>query len=258
MLYHLAANITDNTALRAAGYDWLAGEGLVRCQTSGGPAGAGGSILADQRHTDAARCRYEPDGQEWLPTDCPGLHVGRWHDLPMPTPEQLAREDQLDGHAVELADGNAWTVPVARGYVEQDGDLRWYCALPQRLDWRGGEWHRGEVLPRYAHLWSISERWEERWAAGFAMAVAAAAGEDGGEAVAVELSLTDAADLAVEVLAVNYRITAAEVSLLGLFADATPAAVLDAVIDLPTRRAWIKKKLPPDHDSASTSDGIAG
>jgi hypothetical protein len=266
MFYHLADGIS-NDALTAAGYDWLAGPGLVRCQTASGPAGAGGVLLGDARLVPADRCRFEPAVQRWEPTGLAGLSVGLWLDAPAPGPEELARTPQLQGHPTELLDGRRWLVPIARGWTEEDGELRWYCALPQRLTRRDGAWQRGDVLARYAPLWAIAERWEQRWAAGVAAAVAAdsAAGPDAAERdaaasefLAVDLSLADAADFAAVALAANYRLTAAEISLLGLFADATPAAVLDAVIDRPTRIAWAKKKYRPAPDSTSTSDGAAG
>lgn len=260
MLYHLTPSVSTD-ALAAAGYDWLAGPGLVRCQTADGPAGAGGVVLGDASLVAPDRCRYQAEAQQWCATDLAGLHCGRWLDAPAPGPEHLARPDQLGGHLVELADRQRWLVPIARGWLEEDGELRWYVALPQRLERTGGAWQRGSVLPRYARLWQIAEQWEQRWAAGVAAAMAGA-GDDpagaAGELLAVELSVSDAADLACEVLAANYRITATEVSLLGLLADATPAAVLDALIDRPTRIAWAKKKYAAAPDSPSTPDGAPG
>ena len=263
ILYHLATHVTP-AALRAAGYDWLAGPGLVRCQTSGGPGGSPGTVLGLASQISADQCRYQPDQQEWIRGTCDGVWVGRWRDAPPPGPADLARPDQIQGHAVELVDGQTWLVPVARGWLEQDGELRWYVALPQRLERRDGTWQAGGVLPRYARLWQIAERWEAQWAAAYAAAVARESGDETDQAetgetlLRLELPLSDAADLAAEVLGANYRVTAAEISLLGLFADATPAAVLDALIDRPTRLAWCKKKLQSAPDTPSTSDGDAG
>lgn len=260
MLYHLTRDATAEK-LTAAGLDWLCGGGLVRCQCNDGPTGTPGCILADAARVEAARCRWQPDGQEWVPGIVEGLSVGRWHDDPPPEPADLARTEQLQGHAVELADGHRWLVPLARGWAEEDGELRWYTALPQRLTRRDGQWQRGDVLPRFARLWQIAEQWEARWQAAIDAAVAEEDRKDQAEQsrVRCELSLHDAADLAAEVLGANYRLTAAEVSLLGLFADHTPATVLDALIDLPTRAEWIRaqaqKKTPPAPAGVNTPAG---
>jgi hypothetical protein len=262
MLYHLTTAVTP-AMLREAGYDWLAGRGLVRCQTAGGPAGVGGTVLGDAKLVTADRCRWQPTGQRWRTTALDGLHVGLWDDLPAPGPGDLARAKQLQGHQVELLDGREWLAPIARGWTEEDGDLRWYTALPQQLDHGPDGWRKGAVLPRYASLWKIAERWEANYAAAIAAAVAMHQADYGdapdvdaaGELLAVEISLSDAADMACQCLAANYRVTAAEISLLGLFADATPAAVLDALIDRPTRIAWAKKNVQPDPDSPNSSDG---
>jgi hypothetical protein len=260
LLYHATPDLTPRD-LAAAGYDWLAGKGLVRCQTSAGPAGRGGTVLADSAQIPADRCRYEPSSQRWEPCGVEGLHVGLWTNQREPMPIDLARPDQFPGHPVRLVDGRDWLAPVARGWTEEDGELRWYVALPQRLERRDGTWRRGGVVQRYARLWQIAERWEERWAAAYAAAVARDTGDDAEQAEAgehllsVELPLSDAADLAAEVLSFNYRVTAAEISLLGLFDDAAPAGVLDALIDRPTRIAWAKKNARPAPDSSSTSAG---
>jgi len=259
-LYHVQS-VVSHAALRAAGYDWLTGPCLTRCQCSTGPAGCPGTVLARTAEISADQCRYQPDQQEWIRGTCDGVWVGRWRDAPLPTPAGLARGEQLAGHRVELVDGHLWQVPIARKWTVDAGELAWYVALPRRLERRDGAWQFGGVLPRYARLWEIAERWEDRWAAAYAAAVASEASNQAEQAeandafLAVELSLHDAADLAAEILGANYRVTAAEISLLGLFADTTPAAVLDALIDRPTRLEWCKKKREAALVTTPTSAG---
>ena len=78
-------------------------------------------------------------------------------DLP-PNDADLARPKQLAGHNVTLADGRPWLVPIARAYGEEDGDLRWFVALPQRsVLGADGRWTEGDVLPRSGRLSNLME-----------------------------------------------------------------------------------------------------
>ena len=183
---------------------------------------------------------YYPDKQIWRKRG-PGVWVGMWRELPRPTLAELATDAQLPGHEVVLRDGQRWVAPMAREWDDSAESSRVRVPAAFDLD-DDGRWVRGEVEERYRRLWEIaSKRWDSI----------------GDEAAA--LLVTDATDMAVECLAVNYRIGRVEAALLGLFDDQGRAAieVLDAAVDLPTIRRWMQKKTDRLDGASNTSDGAA-
>lgn len=223
--------IRARRALRDAGLGDQYGDSVPITVTGGaGPGGRTGVIVANSRTVDAARVRYTPETQTWLKRPGSGGYCGFFNGDP-PTPEDLARDNPLDGHWVELTDGRQWLCPVARAYHEQDDKLAWSLALPHQagIDEKGN-WVRTAVVPRFKDLWEAAERW-------FA---ALTCGEESDESVSVTFeNLYDSALLA---LRTNYRLDKAEVALLGLFDDRTAANVMNALVDWPTLVAWYKKK----------------
>jgi len=212
------------------------------CRAMQGPGGQAGSVCA--MTPNAARVEFHADRQTWRPLPGKSAWVGFDSDAP-PTPEQLAVPRQLAGHFVELADGQPWLVPVARGWsydADNPEDCGCYVALPQtsELD-EAGRWVPGEVVPRLAWLWRLACRFEDRLA-GLWQAVG------DGDQVGGELAVNPAEDFhelhaqACQVLAVNYRLTAGEIAALGLLTEQSAVDVMLAVIDTPTRRQWAQKK----------------
>lgn len=199
--------------------------------SANGPDGGAGVVICDA--TRVAKLGHYADCQEWMkiPQSPADAWVGRFINEPV-KPEDLARDEQLGGHPVTLADGQQWLVPVARGLAEtDDGQRTWYQAVPtrMRLDEQSGDWTEGEIVERYRPLWSIATAWWDRFYA--------SAEEDFEES----FDFARRADAAAEVLAVNYRLGRAEVSLLGLFDAQAPVAVLHATVDMPTMEEWLKK-----------------
>jgi len=256
MLYHLPnfAGSTvslDNLRDRGLGYAFETSIGLANTTQTDGPAGeARGLVVGMER---AGRpVGYFPDKQTWQ--KIPGLDawVG-FYTGQAPGPNDLARSTMLDGHAVELGDGRRWIVPIAVGGPEEgDAELTRYRTLPHvdRLD-EDGNWTVGDVLPRYAPLWDAAAAWwDAKWSA---------AGEDNeaadtGDAIRVIFKIDDARGAAVTILAANYRVSAIEVSLLGLLNDQTRVAILDAAIDWPTIAAWVQKKTDQQTPDISSTD----
>ena len=208
-----------------------------------GPDGGAGVIAVDHRRQPEPG--YFADKQTWIkiPGNKTGAWVGRYTDRPV-LPEDLARQEQLDGHLVRLADGQEWLVPVARGCGEtRDGQPVLYQAVPTRIALDAeGNWIDGEVIDRFRPLWSIATEWWDRF-----MAIGKSAAEEAPEPEE-KFDFVRRADAAVEVLAINYRLARAEVALLGLFDGETARSVLDAIVDMPTIQEWIKKNRP---DSAA-------
>lgn len=217
-----------------------------------GPDGAEGFLLADPKRVE--RIGYLKDQQRWV--QCGDVWVGAYTDA-IPTPDDLARDEQLGGHWVKLADGRTWLVPVARSYQEQDGELRWFHALPRTLKRSpDGHWVPGDVLPRYRSLWDLAVR--------FDVALSAARNEaDQDDPRLAILRFDDLIESAIEAVQWNYRVGTAEAELLGLFAfdsrGLSPDAwrVLKAVIDEETYLEWLKKKVTATNPTANGGESTA-
>jgi hypothetical protein len=213
--------------IRAAGLGYAL-DGPVHQQTlSDGPAmSSGGVLLADGRHCDLSRLRYAPGEQEWVGVQSSSAWVGRWKDEVF-VPADLEREKPLAGHLVELADGNQWLCPVARGLAAEGGAVKYYHTLPRgvALD-ATGKWSKGQVVPRYRRLWKIAEAWWDTRVA--SVPTAAEVGD------VVSFDFEGLVSAAVECLAANYRVGAVEVSMLGLFDSDSARKIVDALVDLPT------------------------
>ncbi len=214
---------------RAAGLKYaFDGRSPTRCPVTRGPDGDAGVVLSCD---DALRVRYVPGEQEWGPVPGTGAWVGYWRDR-LPGPQDLARTDLLDGHAITLLDGREWIVPIARKVLVEGGEIvAWPTALPcaVRLD-DAGKWQIGDVVPRYRWLWEIAGRWLDA-------RFGATETDDG-----ISYDFDSLFDEAALVLQANYRIGRAEASLAGLFETATAKRVLDLLIDVPTFEAVLKKK----------------
>ena len=204
--------------------------------------GGRGVVAADPKRTE--RVGLYPDKQAWR--KMPGLDawVGIYDD-DQPTPADRARKDQLDGHLITLNDGNEWLCPVARGAVEEDGGICWYHAVPRvsRLN-DAGAFEPGDVVAKYAALWKTACRWFDVRMGAF----------DESDGETVSFSFDGLHKSAIEALATNYVIGPAECDLLGLLSEEAAVAILDALIDTPTRFE-LQKKIADRLDTSSTDDG---
>ena len=143
-----------------------------------------------------------------------------------PSPADLARPKQMNGHFVRLADGNDWLVPVARA-------ISGASPLPRRMKWDGSQWQTGDLLAQYTELFAQACRaWD----------TIVGATSDG------LATFTDECNLAAMALAINYRIGPAEISTLGLFDTASEVEVIKALVDWPALEE-IKKKLAAEKSS---------
>lgn len=173
------------------------------------------------------------DGFRWEPyPGSPSILVG-WDPESPPAPEELRRDEQLDGHEVELSDGRRWLVPVAR-YPRGD------TPLPRRMQWDGKAWGIGEVENRFKGLWAGAER---VWAR--LMAVAEDLGPSGGE-----VTIEESSNLAALALSLNYQVGPGELSLLGLLTTSSQEDVVLAVVDYPSITSLIEES-----NSPGNSDG---
>lgn len=125
----------------------------------------------------------------------------------VPTPADLARQQQADGEYVNDAIGNRWLVPRARQYeVHESGQVVYHETLPAVLDVNdAGQWVRGDVISQYQHLWLFANQ--------------IADGKD---------VIRD--DVFSAAFAANYHATAAELALLG--AIDTQGDLFNRVLDV--------------------------
>lgn len=235
----------------------FAADPLLRQVPGGGPDGEAGIVLVDRGRVPEHDIGYHASRQVWRRIPGGKAWVGHYLDAGQPGPDDLARPRQLRGHAVELGDGRKWLVPIARGYLPVDGELRWYCALPERSVYgEDGRWEPGPVVGQYQGLWDLATSWDDARRRALLAAVEQQdkpAG-DAGE-VQLEFDFHGLHSGAVEVLAFNYTLGPVECDLLGLLTEQLAADVLCALVDLPTRLEWISA-LEKKTAGQTGSDGV--
>ncbi len=228
----------EQLASLGLGYILDKGANFTCCQVCGsGPGGQPGVCVASVPVEEISHVKVDLANQVWRQIPGSAAWVGHWKDK-LPTPEQLARGEQLAGHWLELLDGNAWHVPIARDWIESDeGDMRWRICLPQRLDLAAdGHWVYGEIVHRYQPLWELTESWINH------------------RCGKPQPQFAEQGDInaAVFVLQTNYKIGRTEAALLGILKDELVEPILDCLIDWAGWLAYCKKKAMKEQASGKT------
>ena len=217
-LYFLPGkNAAHVAALKDAGLGYLF-DGSASATTGSMEPGPGGTRGAVVVVGSPPPVLHVPQGVEWQ--DCGKYWLGYDPENP-PTPQDLEREELVDGHDVGLADGNLWLVPVARHY---DGST----PLPRPIKWhpeRGFE--PGEVAKRHRDLFAGAQ---QAWDALMGIS------EDGAFAVGDEYDLLSVA------LGTNYRVGPAEIGALAILLTTNRIDVVKAVVDWPGLEEFLKKR----------------
>lgn len=195
-----------------------------------GPHGTSGTLFAGSPASQSTAFGVF-EGQHWEPFGPDGVAIG-WDDLP--TPEELARPKQLAGHSVTMADGSVWTVPIARQFVGDELGPRWEVMVPRvlRLN-EANQWVFHGINQRYKALWDAACRWWNE---------CTAAAKQDEEEQATSLPFSEAINLACLALGHNYCLGPREASALGILDETTVRETLNALCDMPTANAWLKKK----------------
>lgn len=200
----------------------------------GGPGGQAGVCVVFRRaDSESVRVAYDGAAQHW--EECAGgaYWIGYWRDV-VPGPQDLARDVQVAGHLVELADGREWIIPLVRQF---DGGT----AVPQVIKFRADGSVEHDINPKYSEFYSRGMQvWES-------------VAQDNKWGPSEEWIL----DTAIEALTVNYHVGKWEVSALGLLDTRNTTLVVQAIVDGPTYKRWtdLKKNAELPLDSFSLSDG---
>ncbi|MEO1496203.1 MAG: hypothetical protein AAFV43_03540 [Planctomycetota bacterium] len=168
------------------------------------------------------------ESQTWveLPRldDGPRRWVGYWNEYP-PTPEDLARPQQLAGYLRTDDEGRKWRLPLVR---RPDDDGEPTCSLPTKLSFTpDGDLVAGQVTARYRELYDLTEA---PWQALVQ-----------GKAIADREALT----ILGKILGANYVIDWPELLTLGCFSDEvahSPAMWLAAAIGFLELLEWREAK----------------
>lgn len=232
-------NTLGRHELAALGLAYLLEPGAnfsTRGVPGGGPGGQSGVVFASVPPEETGHVKIDLAGQVWRQIPGSEAWVGHYTDR-LPTPEQLARHEQVAGEGLELSDGNIWQVPVARSWTRNDaGEDRWRVRLPRKLELNAdGVWANGNVLPRLQPLWEVAQAW-----------IGARTGRK-------ESRFAGSGDIEAAILALqtNYKVGPVEVSLLGILREDLILRILDCLIDWSGWEEYLKKNGTPAERSTS-------
>ena len=195
--------------------------------TAQGPGGGDCTLICIGDNPE--QLYFKPEEQTWQPSLNGKYQVGIINGA-KPTVKDLARENQINGHEVEM-NGEKWLIPLARMFPE--GTL-----LPQTmLIGKDGKIIK-EPIPRYAEFSRKAETlWED---------VEKILGWREGEK---KLTEEEKISLIVDALGFNYRVGEDEINALKLITTSNLMNIYGAIVDLPTIIAVSKeaqKKTDPD------------
>lgn len=211
-----------------------------------GPAGSG-TLLCDDVRLEPLQPTYRPAEQTWQQQPGTDFWVGFYTDH-KPRCEDLARDEQLPGERIELADGARWQVPLVRQTLE---NALSEPALPCYLDLNDeGEITRGAIVDQHTWLWQHCEPFWNAWLAGIETALRRVAelppdatNEDYEAASLFSLNFDTLLADAVKVLSANYRVGLREAMALRLFrTDSGPAEILKIACDTQLATQYLQKK----------------
>lgn len=214
---------------------------------SSGPGTLGGVIVAvSQRNQDIPKQRigYYPEDQTWQEVEKGKYWIGMNNTRPL-LPEGIERTEQIDGHWVELNDGNKWLIPVARKFDQG-------TVLPRALILGPEGELVAEILPKYVQFWKKVEKVYNNF-------IDAMKKDDSDDALTVQ----EGWDIAVEAMQYNYAINKWGISFRRLLTTENVKAILEAIVDIPTllevdkemSRSGKKKESAPIPDGSSLNDG---
>jgi len=181
-----------------------------------GPGGHSGSLLCALAPSGPppVRVGYFPDFQEWEET-LGGVWVAADREHPI-TAEDVSRRRRIGGYQVELA-GQTWEIPVIR-------DPQGGSQLPSSYVYGKDRKATKQLKAQYVDLW---------------LSLAKACWlffDPEGPYPELSMELTEATNLCLDCLSVNYRVGMIEQNLLGLVDSETWTSILACAVDYLTYR----------------------
>ena len=256
-LYYLPDRLTISLEeLRAVGLGYaFDAPGWTFGKAPKGPDGKEGMLVGYCGGNERLLGYKPPDEQTWRGVPGTPAMVGMYTADP-PSPKSLVRPSALPGRSLELGDGREWLVPVVRTWRGDEESAAWVLELPTAagLD-DEGNWTASEVVAKYAHLYKAAVRWYELKQALIAELARAQADDDDADGdegpddettLRAEMDVPELFDLALQMLAANYRLGKVEAVMLGLLSTDTAQAILDEAIDWGTVTEFVRKKKPAD------------
>jgi len=220
LLYFVPGFQGAKLAIEAAGLGYaFDGFQPTAVQTSRGPDGTPGVIFT----VGAAKLGWYEHGQTWI-QDYGGKFWVGYYTADRPTPADLQRAALIGGYLIRLEDGNEWLVPTARQFPTG-------TQLPTTMILGPDGELQKPIRSEFIALWKSAERvWQ------------AIAGAEPGADNTIKTELDEKVQwkVAVQALAVNYRIGVAEACLLRLIGSQTLPSILLALIDWPIYLAAMK------------------
>jgi hypothetical protein len=222
-LYFVPTDANQITApqLRQLGLGYLGIKGNATARACRGPGDRPGLVFAGDGKAAAA---YKPAEQDWMPGPDGKYFVGREQKNELPGPDELRKPRFVSGEDLTIGE-QVWTVPVCLSLVRGATIPKALVLGPDGKTWTFGQ------LPEFAALCAAAARVHESlMVAAPAESPGDGAAEDGAERT--RITLTDAADIAVQALGVNYRVGPVEASVLRLLTTETVRDVCFAIVDL--------------------------
>ncbi|QDU61234.1 hypothetical protein Pan216_20880 [Planctomycetes bacterium Pan216] len=173
----------------------------------GPDGGMGAVIVVEPGGGKAAKCGIYPDKQTWHPVrngDQVTHYLG-WESENPPGPSDLERPKQVEGHPVELGDGNKWVIPCV--HVPSPANT-----MPMAYTIGDDGAFSLSLLPGYEKLMEMSVVWHDR----------------ANSSESFRFSHLEFAEYAVALLAVNYHVGWHEVLRLALIH--TSAAMFNEIV----------------------------
>lgn len=217
--------------IKSAGLAAILGTNVLTRMTEKGPTNKR-SILFAGKDCEAKNL-FIRDNQTWVKSLNGRFFIGYDSDN-LPTANNLARNNQIDGHSIEI-NGQKWLIPCARVFPVG-------TKLPQTMIMTAD----GLQMQIKKEFVAFSARAEKLWAALQPN-------------TKVTITNQEAYDIAADALKFNYHIGIDEINILGIIDTDSLGRIYSAVIDMPTIIALneeIKKKQSLAKKQEPLSSGV--
>ena len=214
--------------------------------TSNGPGKKPGFLICMPAVGATCFPKYLPEQQTWEEGPDGAYWVGFTTADP-PTPDDLVRKDRVPGHAIRLLDGKEWIVPVARSMAGRTTLPVQLVLGPDKKSWRP------RTQKQYLGLCELADDCYKLFQSTADTPHPAARYAENGE---MGYDFSYGMTFVLAALAVNYKLSSMEVSMLGLLGDDHMQTIMEAVIDWPAYVQMMTATNPgPDNEKKDPAPG---